>query len=66
MAVSINFPSEKCFLDAGGICHRQADVADFHMPIIEWGAKIGNTFKKLVKLINIDRCIFPFACAGIA
>ena len=64
MTGSVNFPMEKYVLDAGGLQH--ADSRDFHMPIIEWGAKIGNTFKKLIMLINIDRCIFPFACVGTA
>ena len=64
MTGSVSFPSEKYVLNAGDL--RQADFGDFHMPIIEWGAKIGNTFKKLVMLINIDRYILPFACDGTA
>ena len=64
MAGSVNFPNKKYVLNAGDL--RRANSGDFHMPIIEWGTKISNSFKKLVMLINIDQCIFPFACAGIA
>ena len=64
MTGSVGFPNEKYVLNAGDL--RRANVGDFHMPIIEWGAKIGNSFKKLVMLINIDQCILPFACAGTA
>jgi hypothetical protein len=52
MTSSVKFQNGNYVLNAGGLRH--ADVGDFHMPIIEWRAKIGNTFKKLVKLINIE------------
>ena len=61
---SVSFPNEKYVLNAGDL--RRANYGDFHMPIIEWRVKVGNSFKKLVMLINIDQCIFPFACVGIA
>ena len=64
MTGSVNFPNEKHKLNAGD--PRRENFGDFHMPIIEWGVKIGNSFKKLAMLINIDQCIVPFACAGIA
>jgi hypothetical protein len=64
MTGSVNFSNENYVLDAGGL--RQAHFGDFHMPIIEWGAKIGNTSKKLLMLTNIDQYIFAFVYVGTA